>query len=1011
MDAQEFLELVLPSEGNKILALAETSSEGRTWFKYKTFPDTKALARAVRNFDSDGRTVYFAVNSFGDWYEDERTGKKRLRTQDNVVACRSLFDDFDVDPAKNDKARELGKPLAAYNTQAEAMADIVKLAKTLRLTPTITSSGGGFHVYFVLDRDITPAEWEDLSAMKRDITKHLNIRADRAVDVDSARILRPVGAHNLKYDPPRVVTVAKAGKTYSPEHVRAKLEEYIKANNVAPAPSANKVKGGMVNRFAAALGEYPPSYPDKIADLCNAIKEFRDTGGDIPEPHWHRAIGVLKHCEGGEEKIHEWSSGYEGYTPQETQGKIDEWATGPTSCEQMDSIIGCRAKCPFATKCSNPIQLGYVEDSGSVDALNKSDDNGDEEADDSSAPEASAPKAAAPKAKMPNGATIEGQIIPWWPAQGYRWNGAMLSRAHTDEDGIVQWRPFCRSFAFPLNRVRDAEGTWVIQWRAKEKNGAWRDFFMPTSELASTDMMAKTLAANEVFLARTKNARSDMAEFTEGLVETLQEWRVETKTYKQFGWAENYTGFILGTTMITAKGEQPVLCDDTVPSDIALDFGQSGTVDDWVRNIDKLYNRPDAEPFQFALCHAMGSVLVEMFGSSNWHGLPLAFTGAGGTGKSTACKIACGFFGRPKLMERQTGEQGSTLNAAIKRIGAMGSVPVLLDEFSGRTPDELTRTGYALANGRDKERLSSSGKFATTGDEWYKNSFITSNDSLQEAISTLKAGYRTEATQLRYFEVKLPKDYRNNVYADITQQFIEHHMDNVYGAAFRPYIRFIIKNQDWVRKQIAAARGKFNPKSEDDNKERFYRDAVVTALVAGRIAEKIGLIQFDLKSMKRWATEQIIGMRESRKSSNTDISEHLAQFIASLPGQLIVTKRYGDNRNKTAVEYHQPLRVPAVGRVCTEDKLVYLTVKCISDWCKDNGVALTDLREEMDRVDLLVRLSDGKPSQLKRIANGTDLPAITARCVQMNYDKLFGGTSLQVVGGTQLETAQTQGEA
>jgi len=39
------------------------------------------------------------------------------------------------------------------------------------------------------------------------------------------------------------------------------------------------------------------------------------------------------------------------------------------------------------------------------------------------------------------------------------------------------------------------------------------------------------------------------------------------------------------------------------------------------------------------------------------------------------------------------------------------------------------------------------------------------------------------------------------------------------------------------------------------------------------------------------------------------------------------------------------------------------------------------------------------------------LPAITARCVQMNYDKLFGGTSLQVVGGTQLETAQTQGEA
>ena len=62
----------------------------------------------------------------------------------------------------------------------------------------------------------------------------------------------------------------------------------------------------------------------------------------------------------------------------------------------------------------------------------------------------------------------------------------------------------------------------------------------------------------------------------------------------------------------------------------------------------------------------------------------------------------------------------------------MGSVPMLLDEFSGRSPDELTRTGYALANGRDKERLGTNGKFSTVGGQWFKNSFITSNDSILE---------------------------------------------------------------------------------------------------------------------------------------------------------------------------------------------------------------------------------------------------------------------------------------
>ena len=449
-----------------------------------------------------------------------------------------------------------------------------------------------------------------------------------------------------------------------------------------------------------------------------------------------------------------------------------------------------------------------------------------------------------------------------------------MSRAEVDEDGVVKWKPFSRSFLYPINRIQDSEGTWQIHWRAKEKNGKWREFFMPTLELASTDQMAKTLSSHEVFLMRTQNARKHMAEFAEGLIETLQAWRIETKTFNQFGWTDDRSGFILGTKMITVDDEFDVLCDPDMPPDVAVDFGTSGDLETWTSNIDLLYNREGAEPFQFALCHSMGSVLVELMGSSNWHGLPLAFTGEGGTGKSTACKIACGFYGNHKYMERQTGEQGSTLNAAIKRIAMMGSVPMLLDEFSGRTPDELTRTGYALANGRDKERLGSNGKFSTVGGEWFKNSFITSNDSILESISKLPAGYRVEATQLRFFEVSLPKDYRSQIFPDIEQGFIEHHMDNCYGVAFRPYIRFIIKNMDWVRRQMVAARSKFNPKDEDDNKERFYRDTIVTALVAGKIAEKLGLIQFDVGNMKRWASQEVSLRRTTRSNriqANTSV--------------------------------------------------------------------------------------------------------------------------------------------
>ena len=946
MKTQQFLDLVMPEQGGKVIALATPTKDGGVWFKYKTYKTANEAADAVAYFDDLGETVYFAVNSFNDWYLDKDKDKKRIRTQENIHSCRSLYDDFDVGDDDTKK----------YSTRKEALADIIRIATVLKLTPTITSSGGGYHCYFSLDEDIDKATWEELSALKRDITTHLGVKADRAVDMDSARILRPVGTHNRKTNPPVKVELVKMGKAYSVEVIRAKFQAYIKDNSVTPAPT-NKKK--TVNPFGAALGEYPISDANVVAEHCFAIREFRDREGDIPEPHWHRAIGVVKHCEGGEQVIHEWSKGHKDYNEAQTQTKIDEWAVGPTSCIEMDAIIGCMEDCPMSDKCKFPIQLGHKE-----------------EVENKNAP-----------------IVIEGETIPYWPKSGYRWNGQALSRSIKDEDGVVQWRPFCRSFIYPINRIKDKEGTWVVHWKAKEKNGNWREFFMPTSELASSDLMCKTLAAHEIFLVRTQKARNDMAEFAEGLIETLQAWKIETKTYGQFGWTDDKKGFVMGTKMIKLKDDEAVLCDSDIPTDIAVDFGTSGSIDEWISNIDTLYNRPGAEPFQFALCHSMGSILVELMGSSNWHGLPLAFTGHGGTGKSTAAKIACGFYGNPEFMERQTGEQGATLNAVIKRIAIMGSLPMLLDEFSGRQPDELTRTGYALANGRDKERLGSNGKFATVGGQWFKNSFITSNDSLHENISKLPAGYRVEATQLRFFEVQLPEDFRTDVFPDITQSFIENHMDNVYGEACRPFIRFIIKNHDWVRRQLTAARGKFNPESNEDNKERFYRDTIVTAVVAGKIAEKLGLILFNTKSMKKWAINQVELMRENRKESNTDIGEHIAQFIATLPGRLIITKHFNDARAKTKESPMEMLRAPAVGRVCIDDKKVYITAKTVNDWCKEHGVAPATMKEELDKGGYLIYAADGSPSIKVYIGSGSTIPSGQSRCYEFKYGKLFGDSA------------------
>jgi len=211
-----------------------------------------------------------------------------------------------------------------------------------------------------------------------------------------------------------------------------------------------------------------------------------------------------------------------------------------------------------------------------------------------------------------------------------------------------------------------------------------------------------------------------------------------------------------------------------------------------------------------------------------------------------------------------------------------------------------------------------------------------------------------------------------------------------------PFIRFVIKNNDWVRRQITAARAKFNPKNEDDNKERFYRDTIVTALVAGKIATKLGLVSFDINEMTKWSLSAVKSMRESRRETNTDISEHLAAFIASLQGRLIVTKRLG-NANTKKEDSAFMLRAPAVGRICTDDQKAFITIKSVSEWCKEFGVAPGAMREELDRGGYLVYQADGKPNKAMYIGQGSTIPSGLSRCYELNFNKLYYGKALALV--------------
>ena len=95
METLDFFKWLLPTSGKVVLGLLQP--EG--WFKNRDYNTIEEAAAAAQQFDTTDAQVYIAVNTFNDWFTNDK-GKKQIRTQGNVAACRALYDDFDADPNK-----------------------------------------------------------------------------------------------------------------------------------------------------------------------------------------------------------------------------------------------------------------------------------------------------------------------------------------------------------------------------------------------------------------------------------------------------------------------------------------------------------------------------------------------------------------------------------------------------------------------------------------------------------------------------------------------------------------------------------------------------------------------------------------------------------------------------------------------------------------------------------------------------------------------------------------------
>jgi len=945
MDTGSFLRHILPSTGLYVLAWYPASAPGR--FRHSVHDTIDAATKKALALDAAGHTVYHACSSYAErkvW--DEKKEKWRVRVVRNAAAIRAQWVDVDVGKADG------------YPTRKAALKAVKALCDGLQIPrPTIISSGAGFHLYWVFDRDIPAADALPLMVQFRDAVAAQGFKQDRSRTADLASILRPVGTHHRKGEP-RPVTLVMQAQAVAPEALYGTL----------PALAAPIVTQDDEDWGSGQDKSYPPADTKKVVADCRAMRLFIKRKAVVAEPAWRAVIGVLKHTTKGEAAVHKLSALDPRYSRAETQEKIDGYTAPPITCKTIEGTELGKAceKCPFHGKIKTPVSLGQTADSPPPKQV--------------VAKQAQAAIVLHP-AQLRNNSAPE--TLPFWP-RGYQWDGTTLHRfvpASESKSNEAMWRPFSNTLYYPYLRFETADNTRAVRICAliDTHNNRWRDFDVDATKVAEPQALAYALGAHEVLFM--PSAKADNRQYVQDVLFGLRNSGIDTATYSSFGWHGD--GFVIGNERITARGEEPVFLSGAVPQAVNSNFGRKGTWQEWARIVNEVYDRPKAEPFQFALVHALAAPLVRLCETDNYHGLSAGYTGESGIAKTVTAMVACSVFGDPRKFIIQANEEGTTIRALIQRISVMRDLPLILDEITGREIHEVQSMLFSLANGRPKLRLRSDGSEINTNQSWATNTFVTGNLSITRLLSgndRAKAG----ATQVRCFEIALDAEYLQDVFPDINaKQLIEHDLlSKNYGEAGRRFLRFVAKNREKVTELLHKERTKRAPKSQEETRERFYHDMIACAMVAGKIAKKLGLIDFNMAALEKWAYEHILTLRSQRVESMDTAEDLLQAMLSWLQQHTITTKFYKDGRNRMDDNIVPSMR-EAYARIAVEDKRIIVTHKAFKDWCGQHKINPTWLGES------LVHKGFMRPGvRRERIFKGTSAPGAYVNCVEFIYTAL-----------------------
>lgn len=983
MNTLEHLSKILPTKGLKVLAVMKPvlDEDGNAKYKsggsvllttwHKTFGSIEALATAIKLQSGSGDPLYMAMGGFHrekSFIEKEsRKGKLYKgfsRSADFTEAFRSMWLDIDV-------GEEKAATKKGYATQDLALAELDNFVTALNLPkPLIVNSGGGIHAYWTFDRDITSTSWLRIALIFEACIKHFGLLVDPSCTSDRARILRPIGTVNHKYN--KLVTLISDAPSITPTQFFSPVKSYYRQHKEEVVALKAKV---VVYKDKDPNQEFPyrPRKAKYFLQRCQ-VGSFTVTGDNpVDEPVWRGVISVLRHCDNGVHHIETLRSKCKARFPLTTRFDEDRTSEklawfethdlGPFLCDtfKKESPELCKG-CPFSEYGTIKTPLTLAEHYEEIEIPQYNLTLGEVEPTTQEVVETQ--KTTTRESVSPN--DIGGNNTPQ-PPYPYKRSAHGLVVTEGERETV-----FFIGDLFPVMtrfvEIIDGERHLMVKFMLRVgSSGSYNEISFPMKDWYASDRLKQKLGSAGVSIP--EKHMGHLLGYLRKYLEHIGDDMDEVKQLQHFGWVDNKQEFLLGEKLYRQEGVVTIQPHFNIKNYTRY-FTQSGNLEEWKRLMQRLADLGAVEQ-QICMLSAFGSTLMKF---TNYNGVWLHLMTKPGYGKTTTQEMMNGIWGQPQNLLLNAKD---TLNAIEERFGRWASIGVAIDEVSNLDPMVASELLLGVTQGRTKQRLDTNMRERVNDLTWQLLVLSSGNFSLIDRINTRKEDVAAEIS--RTLEFKLPKP---KLTVHEGEMLIKKPIRENYGVAGAEWLSNLVKIPHYqIQEMVDKTIESFSSALQSSSDERFWVAGCAVIYVAGVLTNKMGLTDWDLDKIFLNLCEIIKSNRTNKITFEFSATDVLSSFLADNTRNTVVTD-VGTIEGSIMVKL-MPMGALNV-RYEQDAGRIYIRTQALKEYCAKRNIGIQSVKESLSQRGLL-------QSANARVVMSKGLSISTGRtyCIVVAVDELL----------------------